>query len=546
MKPTNRKSLPVLVKYLALFIVFPFFSKCQDKLSDGLTEEKSNAQVSVDETYRGNLLFNSNLKFFRYRPRSKDSADGKPMRERVIKHLKDLDVWGVRESVGVLEVNRLKRRKGSFIDFPYMDSIYRRLDEEGIRYATELRLDRVVANPDNFGPVWEENARYVVEEIGKYYGTKPLYYSAVNEPFLPGMREDGVPLTVDQVMRVQEVVYTTLKAVNPEIVVLSCPISGGRIDKGVELAERGITQYCDYFGVHKHNDIGEDGHNEGGTDVWRIIDRAEEMGYPRRPMVMDENGTRLTLPQVWEGATEADARTYKARWIGNDLVQMKALGFKYIVMYAVIKSQANGGEYNILDKNRPLANGFERYEREYQAYKELWRLEPHLLSNGINGGFEEANPDKSRGWVVCFKGNPRIGMQTSVPQEWESVDFVKNDPSGAFKGNNYLKMSKPVRPLTQISANRCRRLVEGLTPGQRYKLCARVKLTGAASKANLRAMGFDVLGKEKAEKEVTYAESDGKYVHAEVSFVAGNEWAVISLEHNGAGTASWDEITFTK
>ncbi|WP_257669394.1 hypothetical protein [Parapedobacter tibetensis] len=542
---TNIKRFLPLAKYFVLLMAVLFFSGCKRADFKGdLSTEKANV-FPIDESYKGNILFNANLDNYTYRD-ANDTDERKKIRASIINHLKDLKTMGVRESVGYLAVGGKDRKveKGDPIDFDYLDKMYKVLDEEGIRYAIPLIVDRVVVNPDDYGPVWEENCRWYVQEMARYYGTRPLYYSAVNEPFTAGMRGDGVPLTVDQVLRIQEVFYRALKAVNPEIIVISCPVNTLEINRGsVQLAERGITQYCDYFGFHKHVDIGEDAPRSEKL-IWDAIDRAEEMGFPRRGIVLNENGTHLILPRVWSGATEEDARDFKARWVGNDLIQMKALGCKYIVMYSLLGSKANNGEYNILDVDRPTANGFTPYEKEYQAYKELWQVEPHLVSRGINGGFEEENPDKSRGWVVSFKGWPRGGAQSSIPQEWESVDFIHDDSPGAFKGDSYLKMAKPIRP--QISANRCRRLVEGLIPGQRYKICARVKLSGDSSRATLRGMGFDVLGKEKAEKVVTYAESQGKYTRIEVSFVAVNEWVVISLEHNGEGVAYWDEITFTK
>ncbi len=544
MKPNRRKFIPRLMRCVAFFAVFPFFSKCQDKLTQKPEpQEKSEARPAYDESYRGNLLFNANLDIYTYRG-ARDTTDGMPKRAAIIKHLKDLNVWGVRESVANLHLGGRKIEKGDPIEFAYLDKIYKTLDEEGIRYSIPMIVDRVVVNPDNYGPIWEENCRYYVGELARYYGTRPIYYSAVNEPFMPGMREDGVALTIAQVLRIQEVVYTAMKAVNPDVVLISSPVSTGHIaTSAVQLAEGGITRHCDYFGFHKHNDIGEDG-QMSETAIWNAIDRAEEMGYPRRGVVMNENGTPLTLDVAWAGATEADSRAFKTRWIGNDLVQMKSLGCKYIVMYSLIGSKASNGEYNVLDVGRPTADGFEPYEKEYQAYKSLWQLEPHLLSGGINGGFEEANPDKSRGWVVSFRGRAWGGVQTSIPVEWQSVVFAHDDSENARVGNSYLKMTKPGR--TQITANRCRRLVEGLTPGQRYKIGAWVKLSGEGSQATLRGIGFDVLGKEKAEKKITYAESDGKYIRREVSFVAVNEWVVISLEHNGEGVAYWDEITCTK
>lgn len=514
----------------------------------------------VEEYFENNIIFNGNLSLFSYNRWDADAAANDNKRKVIVNHLIDLQGIGSREAIWNNYGHIKPVSYGGIVDFSYNDKVFNELEAAGLRYCLQMKVDAMAANPDNYGPEWEKNAVWYIRQVGQRYGSKPLYYIPMNEPDNAGQRIDGVlPLTTEQIVRVQEVVWRTLKEIDTDIKIASSPLclladNTTYASSGRQVLLAGITEYCDYFAFHKHVDIGDDGRNTE-TILWDLMDEAEEAGHPRKPALLNENGTYLTLGLVWPGASEEDARRFKSYWIGNDLVQMKSLGLKYIVVYSLAGSlggpEGHEGEYNVVDVNTPVGDGYKVHELEYQAYHDLWHPQAHALSKGINGGFEEPNPDKSRGWTVSFRGRSFEGINRVEPKEWDYVSIVQD---GARSGSYCLEMS-PIDftgtgtyDKKGITANRCRRLVEGLVPGRQYRLSAWAKLEksadGSAPKAYLKAMGYSPLG-HTSEKTLLYGYSEGKYACMELTFTAENPWVVISLEHNGKGSVSWDDISLT-
>ncbi len=530
---------------LTLLIIFP--ASCR---KDVLCTDDS----SEEEYFENNVIFNGNLSLFSFNRWPEYEIPNNNKRRAIISHLLDMQCIGSREAMWNSYGSIKPVSFGQSYDFSYNDKVFNELAVAGLRYCLQLKVDALVDNPDNYGSEWEKNAEWYIKMVASRYGNSPLYYCPMNEPDNEGQRVNGVPpLTTDQIMRVQEVTYRVLKSVNPDIKVASSPLcmlqdNDTYTSSGRQVLLAGITKYCDYFAFHKHVDIGEDGrHTE--MDLWKYMDEAECAGYPRKPALVHENGTRMTLRYVYPEATEDDMHRFKAYWAGNDLIQMKALGLKYIVVYSLAGSLSSGGEYNLVDLNTPVGSGFKVHEPEYSVYRDLWHPRAHALSKGINGGFESPNPDKSRGWVVTFRGRSFEGIGRVEPKEWDYVSIVSD---GAFSGVHCLKMSAidfkgtGIYDKGGITANRCRRLVEGLVPGRQYKVSVWVRLEKTAGqeapKAYLRAMGYSLYGRT-AEKELLYGYSEGRYAYMEVSFTAENPWVVISLEHNGKGVAFWDDVT---
>lgn len=519
---------------------------------DGVDPDRDNGTIA--DHFENNIIFNGNLSLFSYNRWESSAPANDSKRKAIISHLIDLQGLGSREAIWNSYGSVKPISYGEEYDFSTNDKVFRELSAAGLRYCLQIKVDALVKNPDNYGPQWEKNAVWYLTKVARRYGDTPLYYCPMNEPDNAGQRIEGVDaLTTEQIVRVQEVVYRTLKGINPGIKVASSPLCmlGDNTEytsSGRQVLLAGITQYCDYFAFHKHVDIGEDGrHSE--TELWKYMDEAEKAGYPRRPAVLNENGTSLTLGLVYPDATQEQKHQFKVWWAGNDLVQMKSLGLKYIVMYSLAGSLARDGEYNLVDLDTPEGNGYKVHEPEYSAYRDLWHPQAHALSKGINGGFEEPETDKSRGWTVSFRGRSFNGINRAEPKEWDYVNIVDD---GARSGGHCLKMTSidftPAAGIDSkgITANRCRRLVEGLVPGRQYRLSGWAKLEkdgdGAAPKAVLKAMGYSSLG-HVSEKELLYGYSEGKYAFLEFTFVAENPWVVISLEHNGKGSAYWDDIS---
>lgn len=520
------------------------------------TKEPGGRSPQHKDSLESNIIYNGNVTLFAFNRWEKDDAENSNKRREIIRHIGQLGGIGSREamwnSYGSVEPVSF----GGAYDFSVNDKTIGELKAAGLRTCIQLKMDALVANPDNYGDRWRKNAEWYLKLVAAKYGDSPLYYIPMNEPDNEGQRPSGVSaLTTEQIVRVQKVVWETLKSINPGIKIASSPLcsfdnSEGRFtSSSLEVLKAGITEYCDYFAFHKHVDIGEDGRGTE-TDLWTSMDEAVKSGHPRRPAVLNENGTWLTLGLVFPEATEEEKHRFKAYWIGNDLIQMKALGLKYIVVYSLAGSLAENGEYNIMDVNTAEGSSYKINSLEYEAYRSLWNPAVHAFSKGIDGGFEHSlSSDKSRGWVVSFRGRSFEGIGRAEPKEW---DYVSVTGGQARSGNHCLKMCPidfvptGVYDKKGISANRCRRLVEGLNPGRKYRLSAWVKLDksdGSDPTATLRAMGFDSLGQSKAECSVSYSRTSSDYVLLKTEFTADNSWVVISLEHNGKGFAYWDDVS---
>lgn len=533
-----------------------FAAGCSKNIGSGSEESGM-----TDECLQSNIIYNGNISLYSFDRWPEDAPENDNIRKEIIRTLNCLGGIGSREAVWSSYGSVKPVSFGEDFDFSYNDEVIGELQSAGLGYCLQMKVDALAANPDDYGEQWERNARWYVSMIARRYGDAPLYYIPMNEPDNQGQRTGDTPaLTTEQIIRVQKVVYETLKSYNPDIKVASSPlcllqntVEFDYTSSGRDVLMAGITRYCDYFAFHKHVDIGEDG-RYSETDLWDLMDEAEQAGYPRRPAIVNENGTYLTLDIVFPEATEQQQRLYKAYWIGNDLIQMKSLGLKYIVVYSLAGSLSQNGEYNIMDVETKVGSGYLIHEQEYNSYRDLWNPSAHALSKGINGGFEADNPDKSRGWVVSFRGRSFTGIGRVEPKEWDYVSIVD---AGARSGSRCLEMSPidfvpgaSVYDKGGISANRCRRLVEGCVPGRSYRVSAWVRLVPDTSESvddapavTLRAMGFDPTGKARAEASVDYADSKGEYVQTEVVFRAENPWVVISLEHNGKGYAFWDDVS---
>ncbi len=523
----------------------------------------------AEECLKSNIIYNGNLSLYSFNRWPAYEEPNNNKRRAVISHLCDLGGIASRESIWNSYGSIKPLSYGETYDFTYNDKVIDELQAAGLGYCLQIKVDAMVANPDNYGPQWLENLEWYVGMVAERYGSAPLYYIPMNEPDNEGQRIDGVPaLTTDQIVRVQKAVYETLKSYDPDIKVASSPCCLLQDDSqydytssGREVLLGGITRYCDYFAFHKHVDIGDDGRYTE-MDLWDLMDEAEQAGFPRKPALVNENGTWLTLGLVYPEATDEEKHRFKAYWAGNDLIQMKALGLKYIVMYSLAGSLSQNGEYNLIDLDTPSGDDYLVVGQEYEAYKSLWNPAAHALSAGINGGFESPNPDKSRDWAVSFRGRSFNGVGRAEPKEWDYVSIVEG---GSRSGDFCLEM-RPIdfTPSASIdsrgiTANRCRRLVEGLVPGKNYMLSAWVKIrrsmassygtagpdssAGDEPAVTLKAMGYDSLGRrDGSEDSALHSESDGKYIFLQVSFTADNPWVVISLEHNGIGYAWWDDV----
>ena len=511
---------------------------------------------AVGEHLESNIIYNGNISLYSFNRWPEYEERNNLIRSEIIRHIGVLGGIGSREAIWNSYGSVAPISYGEEFDFSYNDKVIAELEAAGLRYCLQIKVDALVVNPDDYGPVWRQNLEWYVGLIARRYGDAPLYYIPMNEPDNEGQRANGAPaLTTEQIITVQKAVYETLKGYDPDIMVASSPVclleDTSEYDftsSGRQVLMGGITEYCDYFAFHKHVDIGEDG-RYSETKLWSLMDEAEAAGYPRRPALVNENGTWLTLGLVYPEATDEEKHRFKSYWVGNDLIQMKSLGLKYIVMYSLAGSLSQDGEYNIVDVDTQEGSGFKVAQQEYNAYLELWNPLAHRISKGINGGFEEANPDKSRGWVVSFRGRSFNGVGRAEPKEWDYVSIVD---AGARSGNCCLEMSpidfKPSASIDAggITANRCRRLVEGLVPGHSYRVSAWVKLSvgnpDSPASVTLRAMGFDSYGKEKAEASTDFNWIVSEYERLEVTFTADNPWVVISLEHNGCGTVCWDDV----
>ena len=135
------------------------------------------------------------------------------------------------------------------------------------------------------------------------------------------------------------------------------------------------------------------------------------------------------------------------------------------------------------------------------------------------GSRQPSEPD--RRWVVIYD------LDAVDPPELDRVDFASGDAHG---GRHALRMSAPTR---------VRQVADGLTPGRPVTLAARVKVEGAA--ARLAALGFDALD-GTAEIVAESGDTGGAWRYVTLQVTPTRSWVVVSLEADGAGAVSWDDV----
>lgn len=443
--------------------------------------------------------------------------------------LVDLGMAGTRETLFGMG----KFYAGRKADWSGWDARLARIEAAGLAVVIELMPMEMVANEDNFGPGWENNLQAWVHEVVSRYGTRALWYSLDNEP---DFRPEGTFWNdPDNLVRMQRLAWEALKKANPEAKLETSPIGvpeGMRVSAR-DLCERGITQYCDYFGIHAHFASDDPGKAHPVYGVWEAMRAGVARGYPARPVVNSETGA------YWgrfrgvgdRGLTEEQQHQWRAWYYAQNLVMQKSYGISYLIAYAWANSRPREGQYNLVD----MHNGFHRWQPEYDTMKALWNPEAHALGKGINGGFEEPNPDYSRGWAVAFAllQNERSETPSFPPAEWARVQFSQ-DGIEARTGRGCLRLEAGGR-------NRVRRLVEGLEPGKMYELFGYARLAEGAGKARLAAMGYNPLdGLEQAAAEAEAGKAGWQELRVE--FAARNPWVVIALETGGEGTVWWDDL----
>lgn len=446
-----------------------------------------------------------------------------------LRDLKELRMAGTREALFGLEGHYV----GRTIDWRAWDERIARIEAAGLKLVIELMPQSFVRNDDDHGPQWEANLRSWVHDVVFHYGTRAIWYSLDNEPdFRARGSWSNQPANL---VRMQQIAYEALKQANPRARLETSPLGVpcGQNFSARELFELGITRYCDFFGFHAHFALDDPGARYALPTVWEAMKAGVAKGYPARPVVNTETGSYWArFRGVGEnGLTEEQQHQWRAWYMGQNLVMQKSYGVSYLVAYAWANSRPRDGQYNLVD----MHNGFRRWQPEFDAVKELWHPDAHAFARGINGGFEEPNPDESRGWAVSFAllQNEKSTTPSFPPKEWDRVQ-LRFDEASARSGRGCLEML-PGGP------NRVRRLVEGLTGNVPHRLTAYVKASGAGAEATLSAMGFNPLdGLEKPAQAATASQNGWQKLSVE--FTSTNPWVVIVLEHSGDGTVWWDDV----
>lgn len=387
----------------------------------------------------------------------------------------------------------------------------------GYKIYAALPVEGGVANPDGYGPLYRANLYTFVRTMAQNYGDVVWLWGGWNEP------DNDVPglITYDKLVEMQHTMYDAIKSVNANYLV-ECHAATrprGISNFMYEMTRRGTTRYCDVMGFHQHVNMNED-NDVGFQHIWLAMQEANRTyGYPIRPIHNGETGMSFS------DFPASIAHERKRDWMGVQLIQMKRFGVMKATLYSMAGSLPKGGSFNYSNTATGVA-----YEPEFHFMQDAFGLSQYRLERGINGGFETAQPEKYKGWVVV---GDTTHYTTAPWPDWQ-YNNLKTDGLHAKTGSGYYEQS------TRTGVNRVRRLVEGLTVGRTYTLTAYVQRVGTAT-AKLGAMGHNKLN--GIDDKLATATTGTGWQELSVTFTPTNPWVVISLEHNGQGTLYWDDVT---
>lgn len=269
------------------------------------------------------------------------------------------------------------------------------------------------------------------------------------------------------------------------------------------MIQKGVTNYCDYIGVHAY---GGQLRDYEIRKPWDYLNANPNV--PRRPIIASEVGSDINDAPA--GVT--DVRQWQADWLASAQAQFKRFGYARVILFESTNvNTSNGGLENRFSLFRDNAGPIISTTYNF--------LKSNYTSDGLaNGDFEQPN-DYKTGWTV-----PRVDDPASADWSAYHMNNIDFAAAGGRNGSRALKLDTGnagwATPL------RTQRIIGGLTPGQTYTISAWAYVNSSGT-AYMDIQGHDATrGDAVIGAETSIA---GSWQKLTVTVTPSNPWVSVML-----------------
>ncbi|HEY0652074.1 MAG TPA: PA14 domain-containing protein [Chryseosolibacter sp.] len=403
--------------------------------------------------------------------------------QRTINYDKDLGIYKVRmgmDGVGGFNENEP-------FNWTTRDAVVNKYIAEGFSMHCVV-APRAHTNRNTTWEQWKRNFDYFCRNVMTRYKGKITYYIVDNEPDLGYGNQIGNSITPAEAVEFTRMAYEIARSIDPNIKIESPPTMSPETSYLRSMISLGVTQYCDYLGIHAYGAQIDDGRL---SKPWQYM--AEFPQFPQRPVAISECGTN---PDWRPNGTIG--REWQARWFEQFNVALKRYGYDNAILY---RADESGAVWDIV------------FRPAFKAVKNAYRNKTLT-----NGGFEMPtdllDPNE---WMKIYSADaatpPANILVTSTDKK---------------SGNNSLAIN---------GTGTIRQIVGKLTPGVPVTIHAWVKATNGGT-AKLTLQGFD---KTNGDGEQTISSTSTAWTQLSATVTPTNPFLVVELESTG-GNCFFDEV----
>ena len=376
---------------------------------------------------------------------------------------------------------------GATFDFAARDVIVNKYLAAGIKICVSSGPRFHTASNIEDYVIWKANWDYFIKGVMNHYKGKITYYIVDNEPDLAyAVRA----LTPQESVDFTKIAWDAAQLIDQAIEIESTPTMSCETDYLRQLVSLGITQYCNYLGVHVYGAQTDDGRL---GKPWAFM--AQYPQYPQRPVSASECGMNPAYAPAG-----INALAWVARWFKQFNVQTKRYGYSNVILFDI----DGHGDWAFLDD---------------PAYTVIQNS--YLNKSISNAGFETNNdlldPNDWFKTLACDAANTPTNSYISDTDKHSGSNCLRIDGAGSV-----------------------RQIIGQLTPGQQITISSWVKATYNGT-AKLTALGYNNLD---GDAELVQSSTSTSWNQLQVNVTPNSTSIVIELKST-AGRCYFDDVTIT-
>jgi len=376
---------------------------------------------------------------------------------------------------------------GATFDFAARDVVVNKYLAAGIKICvTAGPRFHTASNITNY-VTWKANWDYFIKGVMNHYKGKISYYIIDNEPDLAyAVRA----LTPQESVDFTKIAWDAAQVIDQTIEIESTPTMSCETDYLRQLVSLGITQYCNYLGVHVYGAQTDDGRL---GKPWEFMSQYPQ--FPQRPVSASECGMNPSFAPVG-----INALAWVARWFKQFNVQTKRYGYSNVLLFDI------DGHDDWAFLNDP-------------AYTVIQNS--YLNKSISNAGFETNNdlldPNDWFKTIACDAPNTPTNSYISNTDKYSGSNCLRIDGAGSV-----------------------RQIIGQLTPGQQITISSWVKATNSGT-AKLTVQGYNNLD---GDAELVQSSTSTSWYQLQVSVTPNSTSMVIELKST-SGHCYFDDVTIT-